>query len=238
MKTRIVLFAGSMILLISVGYCGYRAFTIHREKLGEISFYKDAYVELKVVLIHENIPLSYIGNAYSVACRSQNTRGPDVNDEAKWKFDRIEPGWTRTPQAYLGTGKGSNTDVLLKTLAEEARKLYLVKDKMTLVILASPDVHVSFDGCRSFRKWSLQDSFPASIVTASTSEVDNCLLENKRNKIVRDCLDGHLSGRGRPVFQDIVASDNGHAAFKATSPAFEDSKTVNVETNDFGRTWH
>src|SRR5437867_895653 len=79
-------------LLIAVGY-GYRIFTIHREKIGEISFYKDANMELKVVLIHENIPFSYVGNSYSVACQSQNTKSSDLNDEAEWKSHLIEKGW-------------------------------------------------------------------------------------------------------------------------------------------------
>src|SRR3989344_4466612 len=88
------------IIAIVIGYYGYRTFTVHYDKLGELSFYKDANMELKVVLVHENLPFHYVGNSYSIACQSQNTEAPS-NDEYEWKFYRIEKGWNMTPQAYL-----------------------------------------------------------------------------------------------------------------------------------------
>jgi hypothetical protein len=236
MKKRIIFFLALTIVLIAVGY-GYRTFTVRREKLGEISFYKDADLELKIVLIHVNLPFHYVGNSYSVACQSRNTKASEINDNAELEYDLIENGWNRTPSAYLGNGIGNNKNLLLHSLADEARKLYLVKDKMTLVILASPYVSISFDGCHAFRSWSLKDNIPANLIVESTPEFEKCLEANKQYQITRDCSDVKFSGKGQPVFQDIVANDNGNAVFKVTSSAFKDSKTVSVETKDFGKTW-
>ena len=242
MKKRNIFFLVLIVLLITVGYYGYRTFTIHYEKIGEISFYKDENVELKVVLVHANIPLSYIGNTYSVACQSQNTKAPSLNDEGEWKFDLIEKGWDRIPQAYLGNGIGDNKNLLLMSLADEAKKLYLVKDRMTLVVLASPNVYVSFDGCRHFSNWSLKDNVSADLIVQSTPEFEKCVEQQRKDKEMGltsygDCSEQKLSGKNQPVFQDIIANVNGYASFKITSPAFKDNRIIGVETSDSGKTW-
>ena len=169
------------IIAMIIGYYGWRIFTVHYDKLGELSFYKDVNMELKVVLIHENLPFHYVGNSYSVACQSQTTQAPS-NDEYEWKFDRIEKGWNAAPQAYLGNGLGNNSNLLLKNLADEAKKLYLVRDKNTLVILANPNVYVSFDGCRTFNNWILKDSISPDLLVESTPEFEKCVEQQKKDK--------------------------------------------------------
>lgn len=241
MEKRNIFFIILAVLLAVIGYYGYRTFTVHYDKLGEISFYKDANMELKVVLIHENLPFHYVGNSYSIACESQYTKTP-LNDEYEWKSYRIEQGWNMVPQAYLGNGLGNDKNTLLKSLADEAKKLYLVKDKNTLVVLANPNVYVSFDGCRAFSNWVLKDNLPKDIIVESTPEFEKCVEQQKKDKELGstsygDCSDLKLTGKGQPVFQDVVANDNGHATFKVTSSAFKDNRTIKVETNDFGKTW-
>ena len=223
------------------GYYGYRTFTVHYDKLGEISFYKDVNMELKVVLIHENLPLHYVGNSYSVACQSQNTKAPS-NDEYELKFYRIDSGWNRVPDAYLGNGLGNDSNSLLKNLADEAKKSYLVKDKNTLVVLTNPNVHISFDGCRTFKDWVLKDNLSKDLIIESTPEFEKCVEQQKKDKeqgftSYGDCSDLKLTGNGLPVFQNVVANDNGHASFKVSSSVFKNNQIVDVQTNDFGKTW-
>ncbi len=242
MKKRYILLLMPVILL-ALGYYGYRSFTVHYDKLGEMSFYKDVDMELKVVLIHENLPFHYVGNSYSVACQSPNTKGPDINDEGEWKFDRIEPGWNKIPQAYLGDARENNKNSLLKSLAEEAKKLYLVTDSTTLVILASPDAYISFDGCRTFASWDLKDNVSNNLVIESTPEYEQCVSQHKKDETqgltsYGDCSDVKLSGENLPVFENIVATNNGYASFKVTSSAFKNNHSLLVETTDFGKTWN
>lgn len=237
MNKRNIFFAALIILLIVIGYYGYRVFTVHHEKLGEISFYKDTNIELKVVLVHENLPFHYVGNTYSIACQSQNTK---TFPERKW--DKIEQGWNRVPDAYLGNGLGTDENALLQSLATEAKKMYLVKDSETLVVLASPNVYISFDGCRTFTNWNLKDNLSASLIIESTPEFEKCEEQQKKDQEMGltsygDCSYFKLSGKNQLVFQDVVADNQGHATFKVTSFAFKDNKTVNVETKDFGKTW-
>lgn len=228
-------------IVVGIVYYGYRMFTVHYDKLGELSFYKDANMELKVVLIHANLPFHYVGNSYSVACQSQNTK-ISSNDDYEWKFYRIEKGWNMIPQAHLGNGLGNDKNLLLKSLAEEAKKLYLVRDKNTLVVLANSNVHVSFDGCRTFNSLVLKDTIPQDLLVEATPEFEKCTEQQKKDKEMRltsygDCSDLKLTGNGQPVFQDVVANDNGHASFKVTSSAFKDNKTLSIGTKDFGKTW-
>ena len=235
----IVVFA---IIAIAISYYGYRTFfTVHYDKLGEISFYKDVNMELKVVLIHENLPFHFVGNSNSVACQSQNTKAPS-NDEYEWKFYRIDSGWNKVPDAYLGNVLGDDVNLLLKSLADEAKKLYLVKDKSSLVVLAASNVYVSFDGCRTFNDWVLKDNLPKDLIIESTPEFEKCVEQQKKDKeqgltSYGDCSDLKLTGKGLPVFQNVVANDNGHASFKVSSSAFKNNQIIDVQTNDFGKTW-
>ena len=108
---------------------------------------------------------------------------------------------------------------------------------MTLVILASPNVYVSFDGCRTFRSWDLKTNLPTDFIVESNSEFEKCVEENKKYQITRDCSDTKLSGKNQPVFQDVVANVNGYASFKITSSAFKGTQIISIETSDFGKTW-
>lgn len=235
-------------VLLIIGYYVYSTLTPSFDKLGELSFYKDANMELKVVLVHENLPFHYVGNSYSIACQTKDTIAPS-NDDYEWRSFRIEKGWNMTPQAYLGNGLdnnnsfGNNVDTILKDLSDKAKKVYMVKDKNTVVILANPNVYVSFNGCRTFNNWVMKNNLPKDlIVVESTSESEKCVAQQKKDKELGltsygDCSYLKFTGEGLPVFQSVVARDNGYASFKVTSSAFKNNQIVDVQTNDFGKTW-
>ena len=236
-------------VLLIIGYYGYNALTPSLDKLGELSFYKDANMELKVVLVHENLPFHYVGNSYSIACQTKDTIAPS-NDDYEWKSFRIEKGWNMMPQAYLGSAlddnkaSSNNVDTILKDLSDKAKKVYMVKDKNTVVILANPNVYVSFNGCRTFNNWVMKNNLPKDLMLVeSTSESEKCVAQKKKDKELNltsyygDCSDQKFTGEGQPVFQSVVARDDGYASFKVTSSAFKNNQIVDVQTSDFGKTW-
>ena len=246
---KIIVVVAVLLIIGYYGYYGYRKFfTVQIDKLGELSFYKDANIELKVVLVHGNYPFHYVGNSYSIACQTKDTIAPS-NDDYEWRSFRIEKGWNMTPQAYLGNGLdnnnsfGNNVDTILKDLSDKAKKVYMVKDKNTVVILANPNVYVSFNGCRTFNNWVMKNNLPKDlIVVESTSESEKCVAQQKKDKELGltsygDCSYLKFTGEGLPVFQSVVARDNGYASFKVTSSAFKNNQIVDVQTNDFGKTW-
>lgn len=241
MKRRRILLLILIIILLTIGY-GYRKMTVHRSMIGEDSFYKDENIELKVVLIHENLPLHYVGNSYSIACQSQNTKGSLPNDEAEWKFDLIEKDWNRVPDAHLGNGMGSDKNAVLRSLVAEAKKTYLVFDKMTFAFIAGTRLVVTFDGCGTFRSWALAKDLPAELLPSTTPEFEKCMELQKgfglsAATIQGNCVPSKFSGENKPVFQDIVASSKGYAAFQVNSQVFGDRGPLTVETSDFGKTW-
>ena len=246
---KIIVVVAVLLIIGYYGYYGYRKFfTVQIDKLGELSFYKDANMELKVVLVHENLPFHYVGNSYSIACQTKDTIAPS-NDDYEWRSFRIEKGWNMTPQPYLGNGLdnnnsfGNNVDTILKDLSDKAKKVHMVKDKNTVVILANPNVYVSFNGCRTFNNWVMKNNLPKDlIVVESTSESEKCVAQQKKDKELGltsygDCSYLKFTGEGLPVFQSVVARDNGYASFKVTSSAFKNNQIVDVQTNDFGKTW-
>lgn len=241
MKRRRIIVLILMIILLAIGY-GYRKMTVHRSMIGEETFYKDENIELKVVLIHENLPLHYVGNSYSVACQSQNTKGSLPNDEAEWKFDLIAKDWNRVPDALLGNGMGSDNNAVLRSLVAEAKKTYLVFDKMTFAFIAGSRIVVTFDGCGTFRSWALAKDLPADLLPASTPEFEKCVELQKGFGLSATAAHGNcalskFSGENKPIFQDIVASSKGYAAFQVNSQVFGDQGPLTVETSDFGKTW-
>ncbi len=230
-------------LLISVGvlgaaWYGYTKYlTSYSTKLGEVSFYKDANMELKVILIHEYLPLHYVGNTYSVACTSASTQS---SPESKWY--RIEAGWKKTPDAFLGNGMGDNKAIILAGLTENAKKMYQVKDTKTLVIIRNPSLSVSFDGCRSFVDFSLASQIPAEITKESTPDFEACLLQHKNNTAMNlpntgDCSETKFSGENALTFRNIIASNAGKVSFEVMSLVFKGNQVVRFETNDSGKTW-
>lgn len=241
MKRSCILVLILMIILLMIGY-GYRKITIHRSIIGEDTFYKDEYIELKVVLMHENLPLHYVGNSYSVACHSQNTKGSLPNDEAEWKFDLIEKDWNRVPDAHLGNAVGSDKDAVLKSLVAEAKKTYIVFDKMTFAFTAGTRLVVSFDGCATFRSWDLAKDLPAELLPSTTPEFEKCVELEKgfglsAAAIQGNCSPSKFSGENKPVFHGIVASSKGYVAFEVNSQVFGERDSLSVETSDFGKTW-
>lgn len=224
--------------MLGVFWYGYtKYFTSYSAKLGEVSFYKDANMELKVILIHENLPLHYVGNTYSVACTSADTQ---LSPESKW--DKIEVGWKRAPDAFLGNGMGDNPGDILAGLAENAKKMYQVKDTKTLVIVRNPSLSVSFDGCRSFVDFSLANQIPTEITKESTPDFEACLMQHKKNTemnlpSIGDCSETKFLGENALAFRNIVASNAGKMSFEVTSLVFKGDQVVRFETNDSGKTW-
>lgn len=220
----------------------YDFFRAGSSKLAEATFYKDNNIELKVILIHENIPLHYVGNSYSVACQSKNTISPAPNDAYELKTFHMNDNWNLVPGAYLGNGKGDNQDQVLQDLVSEAKRLHLVKDEMTVVALGHTGISTSFDGCRSFISWNLKENIPKDLVIKTTPEYESCLVEQKKDAEMnypsyRDCADLKFVGTNAPIFENITGSDDGSLSFSVSSGAFADGQTLDFETKDFGKNW-
>ncbi len=225
---------GILLLTLGIGVFTTTPFTT---KIGESVFYKDDSTTLKVVLIHEHLPFHYIGNHYFVACQTAGTAG---QPEHKW--EKVEKGWSITPQAYLGNGLGSDSQALLQSLSEEAKKVYLLKDKKTLVILDDLSIDASFDGCRTYASWRLIEHMPTTAPRGSTPEYAQCLAAKQKDKEAdtssySDCTMLKFSATNTPTFQNITASDQGNLSFDVRSPAFPDGLVISTKTSDFGKTW-
>lgn len=231
----------AVVILLALGY-GFSQLTPRSMKLGEVIFYNDNNIELKVILVHENIPLHYVGNRYSVACKSPYTRSPSPADAYELKTYFIEEGWNLLPGVYLGNGLGDNKDAVLSSLADEANKHIFVKDTQTVVVLDTMDVRASFDGCRSFVTWNGKENIPDEVIASSTPEFDECVAYQKKNKEMNlpsygDCADMKFAGTNVPEFTDVTASSAGNLSFRLTSGAIIGRKSPLFETKNFGKTW-
>jgi hypothetical protein len=231
----------SVIILVFL-WTMYELLSPESSKLAEATFYKDNNIELKVILVHENLPLHYVGNSYSVACQSKNTASPATNDEYELKTHYIEAGWNLVPGAYLGQALGDDSNLVLKGLVEEAKKLHLVKDEMTVVALGDTGIKMSFDGCRTFSSWEIKNSIPSDLIIETTPEFEACVAGQKKDAEMNfpsygDCADMKFTGTNVPEFEVLTASDDGHLSFKVTSGAFIDGQAFLFETKDFGKTW-
>lgn len=223
----------AIVLVIACGFYLRKKLTVYRELLGEVSFYNDGTVELKVVKIFENLPLHYVGPHWSVACKS-----PKTAHFSEWKYDLIDAGWNRAPYSnYLI--EMSNSDGSVEAVAEKAKKAYYFQNNV-LIVLSGTGVYFSLDQCNSFVGWDVLRNLPKEIVVGSTPEFEKC--ERDREDAAKknfppaygDCAYFKFAGSNQPSFDEIV-SENGKISFRMSARALEEA--VKIESLDSGKTW-
>jgi hypothetical protein len=205
-------------------------------KIAEATFYKDRFVELKVVLRFENLPLHYQGEVTSVACRSSGTRG-----FPPWKRDFVEAGWNIAPLAPMRFGSGT----LTKSIGEWARAAkdaYRVTDQMTVVIPRYTDLWITWNGCLSFVRWDVKADFPQDSVVDTNPAYEACLAMFAKQKaqgtpMAGDCYYSRWSRNDPLEFSGVVAKRNGSASFRVRSNAFRSDQAYTVSTDTFGKEW-
>ena len=140
------------IALITVSILGaWRFCTPHYTKLGETAFYKSENLELKVVTRHEYLPLHYIGDTYTVACKSKNTEvfGP-------WPNYFIDKGWNVILAPSFKSQSADEVKYDHKILAQEAKKYYEITEPLTIQINNQFRKALSTDGCSTFQYWDVE----------------------------------------------------------------------------------
>jgi hypothetical protein len=216
----------SIVLVIFFGFYLRKKLTVYRELLGEVTFYKDKDLELKVVKIFENLPLHYVGNHWSVACKSVKTA-----TKPEWKFDLIEAGWNRAPYSTYLIDSGRNDDSI-EAVAAAAKKAYY-REKDVFIILSGTGIHFSFDLCYSFVGWDALQNFPKEIEVSPTPEYEKCLKQTGL-KNPQTCDYFNFAQANQPTFDEIVA-ENGKISFRMTAKALK--APLKITSQDFGKTW-
>jgi hypothetical protein len=205
-------------------------------KLDEETFYKDEYMELKVIRYQENIFLHYNGPTTRVACKSKNTK-PQAWHKVKDK------NWT---QIYSTFPAFSNLGVepSLSTLTEAARSGYHVTDANTLIYTTGgASITVSWDGCVSFKSWHPkklsdelidQKQYLQCMEESKIKEDSGSLAQGWGKK---NCKSENFYRDNTPTYSAIKATHNGDVSFIVTSRAFKDWDSYHITTKNYGKTW-
>ncbi len=221
-----------LVLAVAFGFYLKRKLTVYREKLGELSFYNDGNIELKIVHIFENLPLHYVGPHFSVACKSAKTAG-----KPERKQELIEAGWNIMPSSTLLIQEGGPA-VTLEILAERAKKIYYVQDG-ALVIPGRTGIYFSLDDCNSYSNFELLRNLPKEIPVSSTPEFEKCEKEHaeyaaKGIPLAGDCQYYKFVGNGVPIFEEIKV-EKPRIYFRVRSNSLNTS--LEVESKDSGYSW-
>lgn len=185
-------------------------------KLDEAPIYDGPLFRLKLVRYFENLPLHYTGEVFRVQCASAQTQNSPAHKTQ-------DAGWVS-----LGNG-GAIGSKSAAELAERERSHYLVINDHTLVWIGN-GVNVSFNACGSFRGW-YPTALPENLIVPA-EKPSYC--KPKGNV---DCRHFDFQGEREPRFEEIQASADGRISFVMRSRALRDSKSVRVQSEDFGKTW-
>ena len=185
-------------------------------KLDEAMIYEGPQFRLKLVRYFEDLPFHYTGEVFRVQCSSQQTRNAQADKTQ-------DAGWVSLQN---GGAIGSKSAA---ELAERERHNYVFVDDQTLVWLGN-GVNVSFDACGSFRHW-YPTSLPEDLIVPA-KKPDYC--KPKGNV---DCRQDNFLGERKPRFEEIRVTSQGSISFIVRSKAFRNSKSVRVQSPDFGKTW-
>ncbi len=207
------------------------------EKLGETTFLKNEMIELKLITRHEYLPLHYSGDAYSVACRSNQTTN---FKEQKSLF--IEEGWNTVPSLAMSCLVGDSIKCDHQKLSEEAKKNFYLFGNSTIVSITEFGVNVSFTGCQVFTSWNIA-LLINELKIYESPEFKQCQ-EYKTKEIKQGIQDtGNMNCfylnfiKNKIIFSNVHASDKGVISFSMTSKAFKNGLVFHVESIDFGKTW-
>lgn len=215
-------------------------------RLAEKIFYRGHKLELKVVTAYENLPLHFNGNIFQIHCQSDFTKTfPSRKfSDAGWQ-DSVPK---ETGLYELNYNSKSNMDI--DKLASVASKGYLVTDENTTIFTSNDRIYVSWDGCAHFEQWSVT-SVPNESLILNSKEFEACIKNMKKNEnwphikqsirehgtVEKACQNAKFQGKNKPNFTELQAQSNGYANFMVESEAFVDFKALNVETQDYGKTW-
>lgn len=222
----------SLLFLSLLIYQFYKRYIPH--KLDEATFYKDDFLELKVVRYLENMPFHYYGNVARVMARSSNTAHC-------YKRKYQDSGWRELGTPFGDDPLGPNPS--LELLVEAARNTLKVTDQGTM-IYGKNGVVVTWDGCGTMRYWGANNIKGSDFV--STDKYEKCLEESlikeKNGALSKgwgklNCWSRNFHGENSFHTWDLYAKKDGYASFKVKSNAFKDSIILLVETHDFGKTW-
>lgn len=221
------------IILLLIAVFVYKSFADY--KRGEIVFYKDDSMELKIVVYQVNMPLHYNGPSTFIGCKSKNTR-PQT-----WHTIQ-EKGWTQINSSIGLSNLG--WDPSLEVLADAARKSYSVTDVGTMIFQNfGLGVDVTWDACGSFESWTVNE-IPDELV--DSAKYSKCLEESKVKENAGalnngwgelNCKSYRFFDENSPVFFDLRAEQSGIASFKVSSKAFLGTEVYSVETRNYGETW-
>ena len=225
----------ALILLGVIGWFGYQTFVPHQRVLAQEVFYSSPDLELMLILRHDNYPLHYVGNAYTVACKSKTTADMPAYDSYK-----VPAGWNTVP-GFLGSASGDDTDQVMADLLTKAKATYIVAEGLLLV----PDgtnLWVSADSCYGFTNWSLQKSLPTDTLIKNLPAYDQCEEGRRRDiesGIVRsdnNCQYFNFFAEGEPVYKDIKVDEQGTISFTVSALALGGQELM-VASIDKGKTW-
>lgn len=199
----------SLIAVLGIVACGPSV-----RKLDETVLYSGPFFELKVVRYYQSLFLSFNGKVAFVACRSARTLdrpgGPTT-----------DPGWV---QVRSVPAIESNSAEALRSSAWN--NITIVRD--TVLIAAEPILSISYDGCRTFRRWDprgLPDSLLTPPVLPSYCAPVGTV----------DC--SFMSDYVEVAYSELEADPRGSIAFTVTGPRFVNGLKLRVESSDSGRTW-
>lgn len=122
--------------------------------VAERVFLKKNGMTLKVVSAYERLFLHFEGHIFNIQCQSNQTA--NLN---KSKFS--SKGWqSYVPISSELIGLNANLDQPhdINQLESIAKDVYISTDTDSLILESGNNVFMSWDGCKSFRKWQAQDS--------------------------------------------------------------------------------
>ncbi|QDK42682.1 hypothetical protein DOM21_14735 [Bacteriovorax stolpii] len=138
---------GALIIIIAIIF--YRYGRSRYEKLGETTFLKNKTVEIKIITRHEYLPLHYSGDAYSIACKSDQT-----SNFKEQKSIFVEEGWSTIPSLAFKCDVADSIKCDHQKLSEKAKKYINAFENSTVTSVTEDGVYVSFNGCQSFVHWN------------------------------------------------------------------------------------
>ncbi len=226
-----------LFIVIIMSFLYWRYGTSHYTKLGETTFLKTNDIEIKMVTRHEYLPLHYIGDAYSVACKSINTSQFNA-----WKYDQVEGGWNIIPAPALKCLVADKIECDHLKLAEQAKPFFILADSMTVLVLGQDKLSASFNGCKSFVFWDYKN-LPKDLEIQNSADFRHCeeqKIQDKNRGLNYpdvDCRPLNFLNDSKFTFENIKANDTGYLSFSVRSSAFINKEGIKIETNDFGKSW-
>ncbi len=174
MKTKYkVVFIGLVVAMAATYY-------LKRSRvIDEMVFYQGNGIELKVITVYENLLFHFTGHTYRIQCKSEKTQSFKAQ-----KFS--QSGWNNylpIPNKIIALRIMPDSEINIEKLASVAKESIKVTDTETLMIESGDIVFVSWNGCKSFTKWSQSKVIP------------------------------NLDKNYEVQYSELQASKNGHASF-------------------------